>query len=115
MFLGNGFCVPFDYIKESILKCYSQICAPLARNRAPKMLTGEDTDFIFFSYTSLLSSIFPERLDHDLSGEMSMNRIRVLNVNIKYLHFAASTIFQVLTRTQLKTCTELNFGGRKCS
>lgn len=48
VFLGNGFCVPFDYIKESILKCYSQICAPLARNRAPKMLTGEDTDFYFF-------------------------------------------------------------------
>lgn len=58
--------------------------------------------FIFFSsYTSLLSSFFPERVDHDLSGKMTTNQARVLSVNVKYLHFAASTIFQVLPKTQL--------------
>lgn len=67
------------------------------------MLREEKAVIFFFSsfYTSLLSSIFLERLDRDLSGKMTMNQVRVLSVNMKYLYFAAPTVFQVLPKTQL--------------
>ena len=67
-------------------------------------LRGEEKAVIlFFSsfYTSLLGSIFPERLDLDLPEKMTLNQVRVLSVNMKNSHLAASTVFQVLPKSQL--------------
>lgn len=81
------------------------MCALPAAWKAPNILRRKGCDFLIFYfssfYTSLLSSIFLERLEHDLSRKVTMNQVRVLSVNMKYLYFAASTIFKVLPKTQL--------------
>lgn len=71
--------------------------------KAPKILRRNGCDFFFFfsSYTSLLSSIFLGRQEHDLSGKVTTDQVRVLSVNMKYFYFAASTVFKVLPKTQL--------------
>lgn len=44
---------------------------------------------------------------HDLSRKMAMDQVRVLSVSMNCVHFAASTVFQVLPNLSLCTCTEL--------
>ena len=62
-----------------------------SKDKLESRLAGE------ISVTSdILGSIFPERLDLDLPGKMTLNQVRVLSVNMKNSHF-----FQVLPKSKL--------------
>ena len=78
-------------------------------------MRGEEKAVIlFFSsfYTSLLGSIFPERLDLDLPGKMTLNQVREFSVNMKNSHLAASTVFQVLPKSQLMYLYRVEYVAR---
>lgn len=103
-FLGNGSCVPLHHIEESALKCEPRVDVYPASMMEGSQDTEKGRLWFFFSssfYTSLLGSIFLERLEHDLSGKMTMNQVRVLSKCPHEIYFAASAAFQVLPKSPL--------------
>lgn len=98
--------VPFHYVKESIRSFIHVIyCTPVAWKVAPEIRRGEEWGrkgwffwwfffLLFFSPIPHHTVLFPEKLD----WELALSQVRVLTVNMKYLHFAASTVFQALAK-----------------
>lgn len=99
--LGNGPWAPLHHVEESAPKCERAFAGALPAGwKAPKILRRKGCDF-FFSYTSLLSSMFLERLERALSGKRTLSQVIVLSVDVEYLYSAASAGFPVLPETQL--------------